>query len=161
MNFFSAIFNAKIFSKFLIIHYTGMKKESAAIKRLQDPKSKVSAHYLIKNNGVIINLVPDLYEAWHAGVSSWKHFTSLNKNSIGIEITNPGHQYGYRNFSSKQIIEKDRLQNANTNKTIKVGRMYFSHARCALANINAFDITIKPSRFNLKNLNAARIARET
>ena len=95
--------------KFIIIHYTGMKKESAAIKRLQDPKSKVSSHYLIKNNGGIINLVPDLYEAWHAGVSSWKHFTSLNKNSIGIEITNPGHQYGYRNFSSKQILSLKKL----------------------------------------------------
>ena len=95
--------------KFIIIHYTGMKKESAAIKRLQDPKSKVSSHYLIKNNGEIINLVPDLYEAWHAGVSSWKHFTSLNKNSIGIEITNPGHQYGYRNFSSKQILSLKKL----------------------------------------------------
>ena len=97
--------------KFIIIHYTGMKKESAAIKRLQDPKSKVSSHYLIKNNGGIINLVPDLYEAWHAGVSSWKHFTSLNKNSIGIEITNPGHQYGYRNFSSKQILSLKKLLN--------------------------------------------------
>ena len=95
--------------KFIIIHYTGMKKESAAIKRLQDPKSKVSSHYLIKNNGEIINLVPDLYEAWHAGVSSWKHFTSLNKNSIGIEITNPGHQYGYRNFSFKQILSLKKL----------------------------------------------------
>ena len=95
--------------KFIIIHYTGMKKESAAIKRLQDPKSKVSSHYLIKNNGGIINLVPDLYEAWHAGVSSWKHFTSLNKNSIGIEITNPGHQHGYRNFSSKQILSLKKL----------------------------------------------------
>ena len=69
--------------KFIIIHYTGMKKESAAIKRLQDPKSKVSSHYLIKKDGEITNLVPDLYEAWHAGVSSWKHFKSLNKNSIG------------------------------------------------------------------------------
>jgi len=95
--------------KFIIIHYTGMKKETAAIKRLQDPKSKVSSHYLIRNNGGIINLVPDLYEAWHAGVSSWKHFTSLNKNSIGIEITNPGHQYGYRNFSSKQIFSLKKL----------------------------------------------------
>ena len=95
--------------KFIIIHYTGMKKESVAITRLQDPKSKVSSHYLIKNNGEIINLVPDLYEAWHAGVSSWKHFTSLNKNSIGIEITNPGHQYGYRNFSSKQILSLKKL----------------------------------------------------
>ncbi len=97
--------------KFIIIHYTGMKKESAAIKRLQDPKSKVSSHYLIKKNGEIINLVPDLYEAWHAGVSSWKHFKSLNKNSIGIEITNPGHQHGYKRFSKKQIFSLQKLLN--------------------------------------------------
>ena len=97
--------------KFIIIHYTGMKKESAAIKRLQDPKSKVSSHYLIKRNGEIINLVPDLFEAWHAGVSSWKHFKSLNKNSIGIEITNPGHQHGYKRFSKKQIFSLKKLFN--------------------------------------------------
>ncbi len=95
--------------KFIIIHYTGMKKESAAIERLQDPKSKVSSHYLIKRNGQIINLVPDLFEAWHAGVSSWKHFKSLNKNSIGIEITNPGHQHGYKKFSKKQIFSLIKL----------------------------------------------------
>jgi len=97
--------------KFIIIHYTGMKKESAAIKRLQDPKSKVSSHYLIKRNGEIINLVPDLFEAWHAGVSSWKHFKSLNKNSIGIEITNPGHQHSYKKFSKKQIFSLQKLLN--------------------------------------------------
>ena len=97
--------------KFIIIHYTGMKKESAAIKRLQDPKSKVSSHYLIKKNGEITNLVPDLYEAWHAGISSWKHFKSLNKNSIGIEITNPGHQHGYKRFSKKQIFSLQKLLN--------------------------------------------------
>ena len=95
--------------KFIIIHYTGMKKESAAIKRLQDPKSKVSSHYLIKRNGEIINLVPDLFEAWHAGISSWKHFKSLNKNSIGIEMTNPGHQNGYKKFSKKQIFSLQKL----------------------------------------------------
>ena len=97
--------------KFIIIHYTGMKKESHAIKRLQNPKSKVSSHYLIKNNGEILKLVPDLYEAWHAGVSTWKRFKSLNQNSIGIEITNPGHQYGYKNFSSKQIFSLKKLLN--------------------------------------------------
>ena len=97
--------------KFIIIHYTGMKKESLAIKRLQDPKSKVSSHYLIKRNGEIINLVPDLFEAWHAGVSNWKHFKSLNKNSIGIEITNPGHQHGYKRFSKKQIFSLQKLLN--------------------------------------------------
>ena len=95
--------------KFIIIHYTGMKNESDAIERLQNPKSKVSSHYLIKKNGEILNLIPDLYEAWHAGVSSWKNFRSLNKNSIGVEISNPGHQHGYRSFSSKQILSLQRL----------------------------------------------------
>ena len=54
-------------------------------------------------------MVPDLYEAWHAGISSWKHFKSLNKNSIGIELTNPGHQYGYKKFSKKQIFSLQKL----------------------------------------------------
>ena len=97
--------------KFIIIHYTGMRTESAAIKKLQDPKSKVSSHFYIKNNGDILNLVPDLYEAWHAGISNWKNYKSLNKYSIGVEITNPGHQYGYRNFSSKQIFSLKKLLN--------------------------------------------------
>ena len=89
--------------KFIIFHYTGMKKESEAIERLTSTKSKVSCHYLIKNNGEIVSMVPDLYEAWHAGVSSWKNFKSLNKNSIGIEISNPGHGLNYKRFSKKQI----------------------------------------------------------
>ena len=89
--------------KFIIYHYTGMKRESEAIKRLTNIKSKVSSHYLIKNNGEIVVMVPDLYEAWHAGISSWKNFKSLNKNSIGIEISNPGHNFDYKKFSKKQI----------------------------------------------------------
>ena len=89
--------------KFIIFHYTGMKNESNALKRLTDIQSEVSCHYLIKNNGEIIKLVPDLYIAWHAGVSSWKNYKSLNQNSIGIEITNPGHKHGYKNFTKKQI----------------------------------------------------------
>ena len=89
--------------RFLIFHYTGMKKESEAIKRLIDIKSKVSSHYFIKNNGEIITMVPELYIAWHAGVSFWKNFSSLNKNSIGIEINNPGHDFKYKKFSKKQI----------------------------------------------------------
>ena len=109
--------------KFIIIHYTGMKKESVAITRLQDPKSKVSSHYLIKRNGEIINLVPDLFEAWHAGASSWKHFKSLNKNSIGIEITNPGHQHGYIRFSKKQIFSLQKLLNILV-KRYKIKKKY-------------------------------------
>ena len=95
--------------KFVVLHYTGMRNEFSAIKRLQNAKSKVSSHYLIKKNREITTLVPDLYEAWHAGVSSWKNYKSLNKNSIGIEITNPGHQFGYRNFSKKQIYSLEKL----------------------------------------------------
>ena len=95
--------------KFIIIHYTGMKKESDSINRLQNPRSKVSSHYLIKKNGEILTLVPDLYEAWHAGLSNWKNHKYLNKNSIGIEITNPGHQHGYKNFSQKQISSLKKL----------------------------------------------------
>ena len=89
--------------KFIIFHYTGMKKENQAITRLTNTKSKVSSHYLIKNNGEILTLVPDLYIAWHAGVSSWKNYKSINKYSIGIEISNPGHEYFYKKFSKKQI----------------------------------------------------------
>ena len=95
--------------QFIIIHYTGMRKESSAIKRLCDFKSNVSAHYFIKKNGNILNLVPDLYEAWHAGKSSWKKYKFLNKNSIGIEIQNPGHEQGYENFSLKQINSLKKL----------------------------------------------------
>ncbi len=89
--------------KYLIFHYTGMKSENAAIKRLTNKSSKVSCHYFIKSNGEIIRIVPDLYIAWHAGISSWKKDKSLNSNSIGIEISNPGHDYKYKNFSQKQI----------------------------------------------------------
>ena len=95
--------------KFIIFHYTGMKKESGAIERMTNIKSKVSCHYLIKNNGEIVVMVPDLYEAWHAGVSSWRNFKSLNKNSIGIEISNPGHDFNYKKFSKKQIQSIKKL----------------------------------------------------
>ena len=89
--------------RFIILHYTGMKSEKAAVNRLTNIQSQVASHYLITRSGKLINLVPDLYIAWHAGISSWKSLNSLNKNSIGIEITNPGHQFGYKKFYKKQI----------------------------------------------------------
>ncbi len=95
--------------KFIILHYTGMKNESDAIKKLCDSKSKVSSHYFIKVDGKILNLVPDLYEAWHAGKSNWKNFKSINRFSIGIEIHNSGHEHGYKKFRLKQILSLKKL----------------------------------------------------
>ena len=89
--------------KFIIFHYTGMKSEKAAIKRLTDYRTEVSCNYFIKQDGEIITMVPDLYIAWHAGRSLWKNHQSLNKNSIGIEVSNPGHRHGYKRFSKSQI----------------------------------------------------------
>ena len=80
-----------------------MKKESEAISRLTNIQSEVSCHYLIKKSGEIITMVPESYIAWHAGKSSWGTYKSINKNSIGIEITNPGHEINYKKFSQKQI----------------------------------------------------------
>ena len=80
-----------------------MSSESKAINRLTNDKSKVSCHYFIKRDGSIILMVPDLYEAWHAGKSNWKKDKSLNSKSLGIEISNKGHQFGYQKFPNKQI----------------------------------------------------------
>ena len=95
--------------KYIIIHYTGMKNELSALNRLIDYKSKVSAHYFIKKNGKIINLVPDLYEAWHAGKSNWKNIQSLNRYSIGVEIQNSGHENLYEKYSNKQMNSVKKL----------------------------------------------------
>ena len=89
--------------KFFIIHYTGMQSEIESVKRLKNPKYKVSCHYLINRKGKIISMVNDNNIAWHAGKSKWKKFTNLNNSSIGIELVNKGHEFGYQNFSTKQI----------------------------------------------------------
>ena len=88
---------------YLIYHYTGMKSESKAIERLQNKNSKVSCHYFIKKNGSILNMVPDKFTAWHAGISCWKKHKNLNDKSIGIEIQNSGHLNNYSQFTKKQI----------------------------------------------------------
>ena len=99
---FDPIKRQKTQIKFLIFHYTGMKKEFDAINKLTNFKSDVSCHYFIKNNGETSVMVPDSYVAWHAGKSRWKHYKSLNRYSIGIEINNPGHNFNYKKFSKKQ-----------------------------------------------------------
>ncbi len=95
--------------KFIIFHYTGMKSEKEAINKLTNSESKVSCHYFIKNNGEILSLVPDLYIAWHSGISRWKKYKSLNKYSIGIEISNSGHDFQYKKFSNNQITAITKL----------------------------------------------------
>ena len=106
---FDASKRSKKLIRFIIIHYTGMKIESEAIERLCNHKTKVSSHYFIKNSGEVINLIPDNYQAWHAGKSKWKNFDSLNKFSIGIEINNQGHRFGYKSFYPKQINSLKKL----------------------------------------------------
>ena len=95
--------------RFLIFHYTGMQSRRESIQRLTDIRSKVSCHYLIDRKGEVIQLIDDLKVAWHAGKSKWKNFKNLNKNSIGIEIVNKGHQFGYENFKKKQIKKLIKL----------------------------------------------------
>tara|TARA_X000001036_G_C20468862_1_gene720659 strand:- start:18 stop:740 length:723 start_codon:yes stop_codon:yes gene_type:complete len=89
--------------KLLIIHYTGMQSMRVAIKRLVSFKSQVSCHYLISREGKIFQMVADNRVAWHAGVSKWGKFNNLNDKSIGIELVNKGHKFGYQTFSRKQI----------------------------------------------------------
>ena len=95
--------------KYIIFHYTGMRSQNEAINRLLNVNSKVSCHYFIKKNGKIILMVPGNYEAWHAGKSNWKNDKSLNKSSIGIEISNKGHNHGYEKFSNNQILSLIKL----------------------------------------------------
>jgi N-acetylmuramoyl-L-alanine amidase len=89
--------------KFIIIHYTGMQSEIESYIRLKNPESKVSCHYFINRKGLITQMVNDNKIAWHAGKSKWKMSENLNKNSIGIELVNKGHEFGYQNFSNTQI----------------------------------------------------------
>lgn len=87
----------------IILHYTGMPTGAEAIARLRDPAAKVSAHYCVEENGDVYRLVAETKRAWHAGVSCWKGDTDINARSIGIEIVNPGHFFGYRDFPQAQI----------------------------------------------------------
>ena len=87
----------------LVLHYTGMPTGEAALARLRDPASEVSAHYLVEEDGRIFALVPEERRAWHAGRGVWQGETDINTASIGIEIVNPGHEFGYRAFPDVQI----------------------------------------------------------
>ena len=87
----------------LVLHYTGMKTGEEAIARLRHPEAKVSAHYVVEEDGRVFRLVPEERRAWHAGVSFWRGRRNVNGDSIGIEIVNPGHEWGYRPFPEAQV----------------------------------------------------------
>ncbi|MEX2310826.1 MAG: N-acetylmuramoyl-L-alanine amidase [Rhodospirillales bacterium] len=87
----------------LVLHYTGMKDCAQALDRLCDAKAEVSAHYLIDESGEVFALVDESERAWHAGVASWRGWSNINSRSIGIELVNPGHEYGYRAFPDAQM----------------------------------------------------------
>lgn len=107
MNFIEAVspnFNERtVPPDMLILHYTGMTSGPEALARLCDEQSKVSSHYLVEEDGRVFRLVPEERRAWHAGVSFWKGESDINGRSIGIEIVNPGHEFGYRAFPAAQI----------------------------------------------------------
>ena len=107
MNFIEAVspnFNERtVPPDILVLHYTGMKTGPEALARLRDAESKVSSHYLVEEDGRVFRLVPEERRAWHAGVSSWKGESDINGRSIGIEIVNPGHEFGYRSFPEAQV----------------------------------------------------------
>ena len=87
----------------IVLHYTGMPDNEAAIRHLCTPSAEVSAHYVVLPDGYIVQLVAESRRAWHAGASSWAGVTDINSCSIGIELANPGHDHGYPDFSKRQI----------------------------------------------------------
>jgi N-acetylmuramoyl-L-alanine amidase len=107
----------------VVLHYTGMPKADEALQRLCDPEAKVSAHYLIDEDGTVTALVPEDKRAWHAGRSYWRGITDVNSASVGIELVNPGHEWGYRPFPDAQmeallplladIVERNRIEPVN------------------------------------------------
>ena len=96
----------------VVLHYTGMKSATEALNRLTDPQAKVSAHWVVAEDGQIVQLVDETNRAWHAGKAYWRGLTDVNSASIGIEIVNPGHEFGYRPFPGVQMDSVEQLVTA-------------------------------------------------
>jgi N-acetylmuramoyl-L-alanine amidase len=108
----------------VVLHYTGMQTGAAALARLRDAEAKVSSHYLIEEDGRVFSLVPEQRRAWHAGRSFWKGDRDINALSIGIELVNPGHQWGYRDFPEPQVAALiELLDDIRSRWTISDGRI--------------------------------------
>ena len=93
----------------VVLHYTGMRTAAAALDRLTDPEAKVSAHWVVAEDGQVVSLVDENLRAWHAGKSWWRGISDVNSASIGIEIVNPGHEFGYRPFPDEQMAAVEAL----------------------------------------------------
>lgn len=118
----------------VILHYTGMKTGEEALVRLCDPAAGVSAHYLVEEDGRVFRLVAEEKRAWHAGISAWKGEGEINARSIGVEIVNPGHEWGYREFPAAQIdsvaaLLKDIVSRRNVPLTRVLGHSDVAPAR--------------------------------
>jgi N-acetylmuramoyl-L-alanine amidase len=87
----------------IVLHYTGMPSAAAALARMTDPGAKVSAHWMIDEDGGLVRLVPEERRAWHAGAAFWRGVRDINGVSVGIELVNPGHEFGYRPFPAPQV----------------------------------------------------------
>lgn len=116
----------------LILHYTGMIDQASALARLTDPTAKVSAHYLIGEDGTVFRLVPEERRAWHAGVSCWRGRNDINSASIGIELVNPGHEFGYRDFPPAQMGALAALANDIRQRHRIADRCVLAHSDVAI-----------------------------
>jgi N-acetylmuramoyl-L-alanine amidase len=118
--------------QFIILHYTGMQSGEEALTRLCDPAAKVSAHYVIEEDGRVFQLVDERHRAWHAGKSCWRGITDINSASIGIELVNPGHQFGYCAFPPEQInVLKTLLQDIIKRHKMQPATCVLAHADIA------------------------------
>jgi N-acetylmuramoyl-L-alanine amidase len=115
----------------LVLHYTGMETGEAALARLRDPAAKVSSHYLVEEDGRVFALVAEDRRAWHAGLSWWRGRPSLNDRSVGIEIVNPGHDWGYRDFPPAQVASVIALCQAILGRHGIPGRNVVAHSDIA------------------------------
>jgi N-acetylmuramoyl-L-alanine amidase len=115
----------------LILHYTGMQTGAAALERMCDPEAKVSAHYMIAENGTVFRLVDESRRAWHAGVSFWAGRARVNDRSIGIELVNPGHEWGYVPFPAAQIDALIELSHAILARHAIAARHVLGHSDVA------------------------------
>ncbi len=117
---------------FVVLHYTGMKDEESALARLCDPASRVSAHYVIGENGNVAQLVDEDLRAWHAGASFWRGTKDMNSASIGIELVNPGHEFGYRAFPDAQIAAlRNLLRDIVKRRRLNAETMLLAHSDIA------------------------------